>query len=442
MQEEIKKKKKKSSSKVKTIFVGRNVTFSEIDRVEDALPVGHYALNFDPRMGQYFLTTRKAFKLPPKLYSDPQVYVDRFLKTYRARGTGMGVLLSGDKGTGKTLMAKMLANQCGMPVICITAGFTGQPLTEFIEMLQVPCMFFVDEFEKLYQAGPSRNKEPEAGSPSEYFLTLLDGTAANRHLWVLTSNSHDVGEYFTGRPGRIRYHKEFHGLDHGMITEIIQDCVKSSELAAATIKTALSISNISLDALMSIIEEVNIHEEAPEKFLQYFNVASDTSATFSGVLHRKQYYVPETAIRSLPPEQQMLGRSYARSVTSYKISDPDYFQELTGPDGDYEGVHKLISPAVEELDLLYTASYAQPFDTSASGATEVNMTYMRLASECEHYNTSCPGIQQYMNFTWEEHEIAKITQEDTTITVYHTDGLQKLVLRPAKRKARNYSFAM
>jgi hypothetical protein len=303
-------------------------------------------------------------------------------------------------------------------------------------------MFFVDEFEKLYQAGPSRNKEPEAGSPSEYFLTLLDGTAANRHLWVLTSNSHDVGEYFSGRPGRIRYHKEFHGLDHGMITEIIQDCVNDPELAAATVKTALAISNISLDALMSIIEEVNIHEEAPEKFLPYFNVASDTSATFSAVLHRKQYYVPEAAIRTLTPEQQALGRSYARSVTSYKISDPDYFDELIGPDGDYEEVHKLIGPAVEELDLLYTASYAQPFDTAASGATEVNMTYMRIASECEHFIASCPGVQQYMSFTWEEHNIAKISQEDSTITVHNNDKLQTLVLRPAKRKSRSHSFAM
>ncbi len=436
------KKKKKDSNKVKTIFVGRNVTFSEIDRVENALPVGHYALNFDPRIGQYYLTTRKPFKLPAKLYSDPQAYVDRFLKTYNARGAGMGVLLSGDKGTGKTLMAKMMANQCGMPVICITSGFTGQPLTEFIEMLQVPCMFFVDEFEKLYQAGPTRNKEPEAGSPSEYFLTLLDGTAANRHLWVLTSNSHDVGEYFTGRPGRIRYHKEFHGLDHGMITEIIKDCVQDEELAASTIKTALSISNISLDALMSIIEEVNIHQEAPEKFLPYFNVASDTSATFAGILHRKQYYVPEAAIRALPPEQQSLGRSYARSVTSYKTANPEYFLELTGPDGDYAEVHRLIAPTVEELDIVYTSSYSQPFYTSSSGATEVNMTYMRISSDCEHFISSCPGVQQYMSFTWEEHDIEKISQEDTTITVHNRDGLQKLILRPAKRKSRGHSFAI
>ena len=60
------------------------------------------------------------------------------MKTYHARGRGMGVLLSGDKGTGKTLLYKMLANVCDMPVIVVDEGYTGQTLTEFIQNLPCP----------------------------------------------------------------------------------------------------------------------------------------------------------------------------------------------------------------------------------------------------------------------------------------------------------------
>lgn len=430
---------------VKTIFVGRNVTFSEIDRVENTLPVGHYALNFNDRTGQYYLTTRKPFKLPAKIYSNPQFYVDRFLKTYKMKGSGMGVLLSGDKGTGKTLLAKMMANQCGIPVICITTGYTGPVLTEFIEMLQVPCMFFVDEFEKMYNAGESRNPDGYTGSASEYFLALLDGTTVNRHLWVLTSNSHDVGEYFTGRPGRIRYHKEFYGLERDMIIEIIKDCVKNPDLVEATTKTALMITNISLDALMSIIEEVNLHNEDPAHFMPYFNVTSDGSAYFAATLTRSVSILSEEVVQKLAPAQRnpALLKAYSRALVEeaqgYRDLDNDH-EFAKG--GKFHVLHAKLAGIMQNVDLVYTTNYAQPFvQGEYDDEPTFSIRYMDLIPEQAHLADMYPEVQKSMNISWGAKDIT-ITNEANAVTVHNKPSGMTVFLRPTKRKARSFALTM
>lgn len=434
-----------NESTVKVIKAGRTITFSEIDSVSNELPVGHYSLNYDSKRGYYFLTTRKPFKLPTKIYSDPQQYVDRFLHTYRTRKQGMGVLLSGDKGTGKTLMAKMLANQCNMPVIRVTTGYTGQALTEFIEMLQVPCMFFVDEFEKLYAASPDRRSQE--GSPSEYFLSLLDGTAINRHLWVLTSNSHDVGEYFAGRPGRIRYHKQFHGLDHEMIAEIINDNIKDQDLASSTMRMAASVTNMSLDALMCIIEEVNIHKEAPDKFMSYFNVTSDNSAVFSGELHVTQKtFPPEVWIDLDAQSLRHYASAYVRMVaSSHADGDDDWYdtlnraQQFADKETGVGLIHHKYGKSLQSFDMVYTASYLRPFEDMSEENCSVLAPYLRIAPEFAHL--AGPTIPEFLHVNWDRDSIDSIEQDKGRIIVLNKKANQRLVLRQAKHKPRSYSLS-
>lgn len=125
----------------------------------------------------------------------------------------MGVLLSGEKGTGKTIDAKLTCELLKIPVLIINSNFTGTPFSEFLESIKTPCIVFLDEFEKVYAQEEER----------QFFLSIMDGTSKSRHLFLLTSNSNYIGEYFSNRPNRVRYHKTYNFLTKEVMEEIIND---------------------------------------------------------------------------------------------------------------------------------------------------------------------------------------------------------------------------
>jgi hypothetical protein len=182
----------------------------------------------------------------------------------------MGVLLSGKKGTGKSITAKVIAANSNRPVISISVAYTGQGLTNFINGIESPSVIVIDEFEKTYCDQESRN----------YLLSLLDGMASSRHLFVLTSNESNIGEFFDSRPGRIRYHKQYNSLDNAIINSIIDDKVEDSTLNVAMKKAAETFFDLSPDSLISMIEESLMYDEVPEQYLEFFNVRNQENTRF------------------------------------------------------------------------------------------------------------------------------------------------------------------
>jgi SpoVK/Ycf46/Vps4 family AAA+-type ATPase len=63
----------------------------------------------------------------------------------------MGVLLSGPKGTGKTVEAKSICVKSNMPIILLTEAFNDCNFLEFFESIKTPSIIFIDEFEKREQ---------------------------------------------------------------------------------------------------------------------------------------------------------------------------------------------------------------------------------------------------------------------------------------------------
>ena len=76
------------------------------------------------------------------------------------RADGVGVMLTGLKGTGKTVTAKLIANAVELLVIVVTEIFHG--LEEWLSQIRQPVVLFFDEFEKM---------EGRSGD----LLTLMDG---------------------------------------------------------------------------------------------------------------------------------------------------------------------------------------------------------------------------------------------------------------------------
>jgi len=160
----------------------------------------------------------------------------------------LGVIFNGIKGTGKTISAKLLCNQIGLPVIVVNQSFEGAVL-EFIPRLSFEAVILIDEAEKTF------SEKDDA----HILLKLIDGVYnRTRKLYILTTNKLHINETLLGRPGRIRYIQEFTNLPKVAVEEYLEDNLedKSKKQAVLDIVDLLEISTI--DILKSIVEEFNI----------------------------------------------------------------------------------------------------------------------------------------------------------------------------------------
>ena len=197
--------------------VGGIFTLQDADAqtLHATLPADVYAIRYSDRLGYYFQRT-EPFQPLGKVYGNVTSIAERILNTYHGRPASTGVLLTGNKGAGKTLLSKHLAHNClqsGIPVLLVNDSYCGDAFNQFIQSLNQPALIIFDEFEKVYS-----KKE------QEQLLTLLDGVYQSRKLFVLTANRADLlDDNLLSRPGRIFYHLDYAGLDEQFIREYCAD---------------------------------------------------------------------------------------------------------------------------------------------------------------------------------------------------------------------------
>lgn len=236
----------------------------------DVIPVGNYALSKNER--GFYLTCIKEFTFQNKLFGNPEHLAERYLKTFDITGRSMGVLLSGTKGSGKTLTAKLICQRANLPVIVVSQYYEGTEFHKFLQNINQQVIIFVDEFEKSY------NKEQQ-----EEWLPILDGAFTGNKLFIFTSNTADINEFLLNRPSRIRYHEVFEGLQDHVVQQVVQDMLENKEHAAALIEASKRLGQMSFDSLITVIEEMNIHKAQVSEVLRYLNLKME-DAQYKGVL--------------------------------------------------------------------------------------------------------------------------------------------------------------
>ncbi|CAK9108764.1 unnamed protein product [Durusdinium trenchii] len=132
-----------------------------------------------------------------------------------------GILLAGPSGTGKTLMARAVAGEAGVPFLYASSAsfveiFVGQGasrIRQFFEQARAcaPCIVFLDELDAV---GSSRQMSASGGGNQEYAQTLnqllleLDGVESNANgapvvvTMAATNRYHCLDEALV-RPGRL-----------------------------------------------------------------------------------------------------------------------------------------------------------------------------------------------------------------------------------------------
>ncbi|MBO7630596.1 MAG: AAA family ATPase [Bacteroidales bacterium] len=166
----------------------------------------------------------------------------------------LGVIFNGLKGTGKTIAAKVLSNKMGIPVVIVDAPYPG--LQNFIQSLAFECVVLIDEAEKTFK------------EDGEVLLKMIDGVYnEKRKLYLLTTNNLYIDSNLLGRPGRIRYIKQFGNLTTNAVNEYIKDNLKDMSKRDVVLKTVDTLEISTIDILKAIVDEVNIHGDVGEHSL-------------------------------------------------------------------------------------------------------------------------------------------------------------------------------
>lgn len=223
-------------------------------RTFDILPTQTYNVCFSKQQGWFLQKYTDDISVTEKIYGVHINKVNKVLSAFSAFERNLGVILSGDKGIGKSLFSKILANQAllsGYPLLIVNTYIPG--IADFIDSIDQECVVLFDEFDKTF-ASCSGGPDPQAE-----MLTLFDGISQGKKLFVVTCNSlYKLNDFLVNRPGRFHYHFRFEYPTETEITEYMED--KLEEKYWNEIPKVIAFSkkvNLNYDCLRAIAFELS-----------------------------------------------------------------------------------------------------------------------------------------------------------------------------------------
>lgn len=247
--------------------------------VHDKLPLSTYNLMYDENRNQFFLKDIGSIgDIPKKVYGDLGSKTERIIETFKYRSpANTGIMLSGVKGAGKTLLTKLISVRAakeGLPTILVNSAYNPDKLAQFIKQVNMPCVIVFDEFDKTYDATiQGDNGEELAVNAQAPLLSLLDGVYASNKLFVFSLNELEaVNDYLLHRPGRVFYHYKFTTLDADTVAAVCEDRLVNKKYTKDIVMLSYLIQRFTFDILNAVIDECNHYDESPLKFIDTMNV--------------------------------------------------------------------------------------------------------------------------------------------------------------------------
>lgn len=235
--------------------------------IRTELPGKNYTIRFNELAGQYFLEETEPFNIPSKIYGKTQQYCDRIIRTFNKSGRDaqVGALLEGTKGSGKTLLAKLVAVRSGLPTIIVNSPFTGEKFMRTLQEIDQPAVIIFDEFEKLYDS-----------DQQEQILTMFDGVYSlqNKIIIVTCNDRFAVREFFHNRPSRLRYSIHYSGLDESFIREYCEDTLYDKGYIESIVSYSMTCADFNFDMLQVLVDELNYYGGKFEDIVEILNVKS------------------------------------------------------------------------------------------------------------------------------------------------------------------------
>lgn len=214
-----------------------------------------------------------------------------------------GALLTGNAGTGKTLLAELVCNIAinnGLMVILLSEIKVNVKVIQFLSQLNNVVLLF-DEYAKLVDFN------------DEKFLLNMMSSLSSKKLFLLTENHTNISQYILNRPGRIKYHFSYPKLEQSMFYDYVNHHINSSHrFYRDIIDLYNSCTTFSFDHLQTLVDEhISNKDIYIEDMLEYLN------------LHglRKDYHIVLREYNIIDQNQQDVS-------SQFKVSSQDFNTSL------------------------------------------------------------------------------------------------------------------
>ena len=203
--------------------------------------------------------------VPAKIYGRIPGMLAKTFRTFERRDKSTGVLLSGERGMGKSMFARLAVSEAlkrKIPVVLLTGSCGVDDAVEIINQITQPIVVVMDEFEKNFPMESDDNNDDEKKGKQQKFLSMLDGMGSSeKRLFIATVNdTSDLSTFFLNRPGRFFYHFEFNTLTHEEMREYLEGECDRKIVKKKTIDYAVACMGtyaINYDGIAAIVEELN-----------------------------------------------------------------------------------------------------------------------------------------------------------------------------------------
>ena len=237
--------------------------YGDAVNIHNALPPGTYIINFDPMSG-FSLEKSASIGVSEKAYGNISERVDKVFRNYESSNRGLGVMASGPKGMGKSMLLRSIVEHgasLGYATVIVDQFYDG--LVNFLDSLGEVILVF-DEFEKTF------NDDEQTA-----MLPMFDGLSMQKRLCVITLNdSTRLSKYAMDRPGRFHYNFAFRYLGENEIREFLSD----RNISESHIQSVVSYSrfrDINYDHLRAIAHELSLFDGDFSSIMEDLNIGAE-----------------------------------------------------------------------------------------------------------------------------------------------------------------------
>lgn len=332
--------------------------------VFNTIPTGCYKVVVDDR-GNYYLESTADLVPPAKIYGGMPKYADRILNTFQQRTKSTGALLLGPKGTGKTMLVKLMSQrlrQQNIPTILVPPNMIFPDTMDFLSKLDTTCMVVFDELDKA-----SDNRDKDKDTATNCMLDLLDGSSVYKHLFILVANrEHLLSEFLKSRPGRVYYKLVFHDIPDDVLKEYLEDTLDNEQYRKDITTLLPLVSPKSFDVINAIVEECLRYDMSPVEAMSMLNVDLGIDGNFDIDVMNSEGHIIAHSTRE--PIRLTNAAGYCATCTVY----PDFVnEEVQGKyrDDDEDSYMSLVL----DIDGIEVAGHTFVWhrtDTRADGSVE------------------------------------------------------------------------
>ena len=239
---------------MKAISIGKRYEIHEDSlKAYDKLPVNTYTVRFD-KMSGFYLEARSRLAVTEKVYGIHPEKADKVLKAFTMFERNLGIIDQYIPG-----------------------------IAAYIESIEQEVVFLFDEFDKTFgSVCPGANE----ADPQSALLSMFDGTAQGKKLFIITCNSlYKLNDYLVNRPGRFHYHFRFDYPSPEEIQAYLTDKLRPAYIGEIR-KVILFSKKVALnyDCLRAIAFELNLGLPF-EKAIQDLNIINLHEECYNVTLH-------------------------------------------------------------------------------------------------------------------------------------------------------------